>query len=71
MNLPALNDTERAVLDLLETRGNADQHEILEALDPELGMYYASEVLETLYRMKLIQEVDIGCFALRAVPEFA
>ena len=48
-----------------------DTSALLEVLDPELGMYYVTEVLETLYRMQLIQEVDIGCFALRAVPELA
>lgn len=71
MELPYLNDTERAVLHLIEKKGSADQHEILEVLDPELGMYYVTEVLETLYRLRLIQEVDIGCFALRSVPELA
>ena len=68
---PHLNDTERAVLRLLDEKGEADQHDILTVLDPELGIYYVNEVLETLYALRLIQEVDIGRFSLRAVLQEA
>ncbi|MFQ5569126.1 MAG: hypothetical protein ACE5G0_05595 [Rhodothermales bacterium] len=66
-----LNDTEQAVFDVIQQHGVADQHDILRVLDPELGMYYIAEVLETLYAMGLIREVDIGCFSLYPVPKAA
>lgn len=71
MEQPYLNETERAVLSLLEENGVADQHDILSVLDPDLGMYYVADVLETLYSFNLIREVDVGRFAPCAVPEAA
>ncbi len=69
MPYPHLNDMERAVLTLIEQQGEADQQDILRILDPELGMYFLPEVLETLYAMGLIREVDIGRYSLHVVPE--
>lgn len=66
-----LNTTEQAVLTLIEQQGIADQQDILGVLDPELGMYYIAEVLETLYAMGLIREVDLGCFQLHRIPQAA
>ena len=71
MQQPRLNDTERAVLSVIEQQGLADQHDVLSVLDADLGMFYVSDVLETLYRFHLIREVDIGRFAPCAVPEAA
>ena len=71
MNYSHLSDTERAVLTLIEENGVADQHDILSVLDPDLGMYYIVDVLETLYNFNLIREVDVGRFAPCAVPEAA
>lgn len=59
-----LSATERAVLAVIEQRGVADQKAIMDVLDPELGMYYIAEVLESLYAWHLIREVDMGCFSL-------
>ncbi len=69
MRYPHLNDTERAVLTLIERQGEADLEDILGILDPDLGMYYLPDVLDTLYAMDMIREVDIGRYVLHAVPE--
>ena len=71
MSHPRLNATEQAVLNVIEEKGSADQHDILRVLHPELGMFYVNEVLETLYAMGLIQEIDIGRFCMRQVLEAA
>lgn len=71
MSYPSLNPTERAVLSVIEEKGTVDQHDLLAVLDPELGIYYVNDVLETLYALNLIQEVDIGRFSLRSVLEAA
>ena len=68
MDLPHLNDTERAVLNVIEENGTADQHDVLSVLDPDLGMFYVADVLETLYALNLIREVDVGKFETQKVP---
>ena len=71
MRTTALNDTERVVLSVIEERGTVDQRDILRVLDPDLGMYYLAEVLETLYAFRLIREVDVACYGLRPAPDAA
>ncbi len=67
MDRPHLSDTERAVLDVIDAKGAADQHDVLNVLDPDLGMFYLADVLETLYAFDLIREVDVGKFELHSV----
>ena len=64
-----LNDSERAALDVIAQRGTASLNDILPVLIPELGLYYAAEVLHTLYTMNLIREVDSGVYSLGAQAE--
>ena len=69
MKYPMLNDSERAVLDMIAQRGTASLQDILPALIPELGLYYAAEVLQSLYAMNLIREVDTGLYSLGVPAE--
>ena len=69
MEHPTLNEAERAVLDMIAQRGTARLQDILPVLIPELGLYYAGEVLQTLYAMNLIREIDSGVYSLGVQAE--